>query len=138
MFQSPYKVGSLICLLVVFLTPVIFADYDTVEIDGKTWTTNSSFEPLGSADAVTGGILRTNIPNFLPTLRKEGPNSNLTTITDIYALTHDRLLGIHPETLEWIPGLASHWIIEKNEDHFRALSKYLIDCVVATIIPPEN
>jgi microcin C transport system substrate-binding protein len=41
----------------------------------------------------------------------------LTTLTDIYALTHSALLAIHPETLEWIPSLASHWIIEKNEDH---------------------
>ena len=98
-------------------TPALFADYDQVEIDGRTWTTNTTFEPLGSPDAVPGGKLRTNIPNFLPTLRMDGPNSNLTTITDIYGLTHDRLLGIHPETLEWIPGLASHWIIEKNEDH---------------------
>ena len=90
---------------------------DQVEIDGKTWTTNSQFEPLGSPDAVAGGKLRTSIPNFLPTLRNDGPNSNLTTITDIYALTHSSLLGIHPETLEWIPGVASHWIIEKKEDH---------------------
>ncbi|MEC9475864.1 MAG: ABC transporter substrate-binding protein [Planctomycetota bacterium] len=95
----------------------LFADYDQVEIDGRMWTTNSSFELLGSLDAEPGGVLRTNIPNFLPTLRMDGPNSNLTTITDIYGLTHDRLLGIHPETLEWIPALASHWIIEKNEDH---------------------
>ena len=93
------------------------ADYDQVEIDGRIWTTNTTFEPLGSPDAVHGGKLRTSIPIFLPTLRNDGPNSNLTTITDIYALTHDRLLVIHPETLEWIPSLASHWIIEKNEDH---------------------
>ncbi len=117
MSQSPYKVCSLIFLLMAIFTPGVLADYDTVEIDGRTWTTNSSFEILGSPDAVSGGTLRTNIPNFLPTLRMEGPNSNLTTITDIYGLTHDRLLSIHPETLEWIPGLASHWIIEKNEDH---------------------
>ncbi len=117
MSHSPFHVVSLICLLLALFTPGVLADYDTVEIDGRTWTTNSSFEILGSPDAVPGGVLRTSIPNFLPTLRMDGPNSNLTTITDIYGLTHDRLLVIHPETLEWLPGLASHWIIEKNEDH---------------------
>ena len=117
MSHSPFHVGSLICLLLALFTPGVVADYDKVEIDGRTWTTNSTFEPLGSPDAVPGGVLRSNIPNFLPTLRMDGPNSNVTTITDIYGLTHDRLLSIHPETLEWLPGLASHWIIEKSEDH---------------------
>ncbi|MEE2889617.1 MAG: ABC transporter substrate-binding protein [Planctomycetota bacterium] len=110
------SVLTMIALVFGCCAPVV-ADYDQVEIDGRTWTTNTTFEPLGSPDAVHGGKLRTSIPNFLPTLRNDGPNSNLTTITDIYALTHDRLLGIHPETLEWIPRLASHWIIEKHEDH---------------------
>ena len=68
----------------VFVVPrPLQADYTTVEIDGRTWTTNDNFEPIGSPDAVHGGELRTNIPNFLPTLRRDGPNSNLTTITDI-------------------------------------------------------
>ena len=108
---------SVLILFIGFASPLALADYSTVEIDGRTWTTNDNFEPIGSPDAVHGGELRTNIPNFLPTLRRDGPNSNLTTITDIYSLTHEFLLSIHPETLEWLPRLASHWIIEEKEDH---------------------
>ena len=93
----------------LFLSPgSLLADYTTVEIDGRTWTTNENFDPIGSRDAVHGGELRTNIPNFLPTLRRDGPNSNLTTITDMYAMTHEFLLQIHPESLEWLPRLAFH------------------------------
>ncbi|MBT5739366.1 MAG: hypothetical protein HN891_03405 [Planctomycetes bacterium] len=115
---NPWLIGILtIASMTLMGGAPALADYDQVEIGGKTWTTNSKFVPLGSPDAVPGGKLRTSIPNFLPTLRNDGPNSNLTTITDIYALTHEGLLGIHPETLEWIPGIASHWIIEKKEDH---------------------
>ncbi len=104
---------------------VIHADYTTVVIGDRTWTTNNNFDIIGSSAAVAGGELRTNIPNFLPTLRNDGPNANLTTITDIYGLTHESLLGIHPETLEWLPKLASHWIVEEKEDH--QVFWYLID-----------
>ena len=104
----------LICLL---KGPALHADTISVEIDGRTWNTLGDFTPYSSPDAVRGGKLRTFIPNFIPTLRNDGPNANLTTITDIYNRTHEALLGIHPETLEWLPGLASHWYIENHDDH---------------------
>ncbi|MDG1455184.1 MAG: hypothetical protein P8R38_03175, partial [Planctomycetota bacterium] len=80
---------SVLFLVLCFLgvscpVDVIHADYTTVVIGDRTWTTNNNFDLIGSSAAVTGGELRTNIPNFLPTLRNDGPNANLTTITDIY------------------------------------------------------
>ncbi|NCG12498.1 MAG: hypothetical protein GWP38_04055, partial [Planctomycetia bacterium] len=122
-----YSVLLLVLSVLGVLCPVdvIHADYTTVVIGDRTWTTNNNFDIIGSSAAVAGGELRTNIPNFLPTLRNDGPNANLTTITDIYGLTHESLLGIHPETLEWLPKLASHWIVEEKEDH--QVFWYLID-----------
>ena len=84
---------SVLILFIGFASPLALADYSTVEIDGRTWTTNDNFEPIGSPDAVHGGELRTNIPNFLPTLRRDGPNSNLATITENVALKIMGLFG---------------------------------------------
>ncbi len=115
--QTMYLFLALLAVMNLSFPVLLLADYEEVEIDGKVWTTNTNFELLGSPGAKKGGKLRTNIPNPLPTIRMDGPNANLTTIADIYALTHHRLLGFHPETMRWLPGLASHWIIDKKEDH---------------------
>ena len=118
MLRSIRSAAPWLSLLCFFLLPSdLHADSVTVEIDGRTWTTLGDFTPYSSPDAVRGGKLRTHIPNFIPTLRDDGPNANLTTITDIYNRTHEPLLGIHPETLEWLPGIASHWHVENHDDH---------------------
>lgn len=104
--------------LLLVLSTHSFAEYETVEIDGVKWLTNSEFEPLGSPDAKKGGSLKTVIFNFVPTLRDLGPSANLTTISDIHSLTHETLLEIDPNTTEYLPRLASHWRISDDKKTF--------------------
>ncbi len=52
---------------------------------------------------------------FPPTLRREGPNSNLVTISTVHGLCYESMVTIHPETEEFIPSLAKEWKIENNE-----------------------
>ena len=85
-------------------------------IDGVEWTTNKDFPPMGNPKATKGGTFRKVIYNAMPTLRFMGPDSSLTVNQDSFELTHDSLLKLHPDTLEYIPRLASHWRDVLNED----------------------
>lgn len=73
------------------------------------WETNKNFPIIGSPKAVKGGTLRYFWPSFPPTLRTEGPNSNLSTTGELHGLIYESLVGLHPETMEYMPGLADYW-----------------------------
>ncbi|MEA3306469.1 MAG: ABC transporter substrate-binding protein, partial [Elusimicrobiota bacterium] len=53
-----------------------------------------------------------------PTLRTEGPQSNLSTMSEIHGLVYESLVGLHPTTLEYIPGLADYWKISPDKTKF--------------------
>jgi microcin C transport system substrate-binding protein len=73
-----------------------------------TWETNSNAKPWSSNDARAGGTFTDFILTFPPTLRTVGPDSNSSFRSYINAnqlgLTH-----FHPNTLEIIPQIATHW-----------------------------
>lgn len=86
----------------------------TVEIDGMTWFTSEP-GPLGAPEAKKGGLIRGAIPNWPENLRRFGTGSNTWLNYLIRDACYEALCGQHPQTLDIIPGLASHWW--ESEDH---------------------
>jgi len=82
------------------------------------WKTNKNFSLIGSPKAKKGGTLKTFWSSFPPTLRSEGPNSNLSILSEMHGLVYESLLGMHPETLKYIPGLADYWKISADKRKF--------------------
>lgn len=93
-----------------------------IPFNPKEWQTNENYRPIGDPNAKKGGTLVISWPAgypFPPTLRGEGPNSNLQTISEIHGMVYESLVGLHPETLEFIPALAQYWQISKDKRTFR-------------------
>ncbi|MCX5880819.1 MAG: extracellular solute-binding protein, partial [Deltaproteobacteria bacterium] len=78
------------------------------------WLTNDSDSVYASSDAVKGGTLNTAILSFPMTFRTVGPDSNGSFRSAI--LDNDlSLINIHPNTLNIIPELATHWAFGKDK-----------------------
>ncbi len=92
---------------------------DPVPFNADEWTTATDYPLIGDPKAKRDLQDRPYIEvwaTFVPTLRTDGPNSNLVTISTVHSLMYESLIGVHPETTEYIPSLASHWKIENNPD----------------------
>ena len=92
---------------------------DLVPFNPDEWQTNEDYPLIGDPSALR--VVKDEPfvevwATFLPTLRTDGPNSNQSTSRTIKVLTFESLIGVHPETEAFIPGLASHWKIEKSPD----------------------
>ena len=90
-----------------------------VPFDPAEWTTNTDFEPLGSPNAkrdMQDRPFTIPVQEFPATLRRQGPNGNTTTNATLHSLQYETLVGLHPETEEYVPGLASHWKVETDEE----------------------
>ncbi len=78
------------------------------------WLTNDSDPVYAASDAVKGGTLNTAILSFPMTFRTVGPDSNGSFRSAI--LDNDlSLINIHPNTLNIIPELATHWAFGKDK-----------------------
>lgn len=89
-----------------------------VVFDASEWTTLADYPAIGDPQARREQQDRAFVipwPTFPPTLRTDGPNSNLTTLATVHGLVYETLVTIHPETEEFIPLLASHWRIDVDE-----------------------
>ena len=116
----------LVMLLAAPVTVVEAAPADDVN-DG--WLTATDYPPIGDprAKRVPGSTFRISWPYFPPTLRTDGPSSNLVQTRTIHSLMFETLVGIHPETEEFIPSLASHWKIETDKENNRQTFWFRID-----------
>lgn len=92
---------------------------ELLPFDPSEWITATDYPPIGDARALR---TVTNVPLMLvwasypPTLRTDGPNSNLMQTSQIHGLMYESMLQIHPETEEFIPCLANYWKIETDEE----------------------
>ena len=86
---------------------------------GKGWKSNMRFLALGSTQAVKGGTMIRAIPDWPATLRQAGKDWNTSLNYLIRELCYEPLLNVHPTTLEFIPGLATHWWISKDKMTYR-------------------
>jgi microcin C transport system substrate-binding protein len=89
-----------------------------VPFDPSQWTTAADYPPIGATSArreLQDRPFELTWPTFPPTLRTDGPNSNLVTTSTVHQLIYESLIQIHPETEEFLPALASHWRIENDD-----------------------
>lgn len=81
---------------------------------GEGWESNFTFPALGSAKAEKGGRITMHIPSWPATLRLMGKDYNVTFNYRAVDLCTEALLMTHPNTLEFIPQLATHWKISED------------------------
>ncbi len=85
---------------------------------GEGWMTNEDYEGIGDPRAVPGGTFTISIFEFPATLRTVGKDSNSELIYLIDGLVYESLMGIHSMTMEYVPGLATHWKISEDKQTF--------------------
>jgi microcin C transport system substrate-binding protein len=86
---------------------------------GEGWQTNTDYDLIGDPRAVKGGLLRqAMMTDFPATLRYYGPNISEWNL-HVHELVYESLLNLHPTTLDYIPGLATHWQISDDHRTFR-------------------
>ena len=86
---------------------------------GEGWQTNTDYDLIGDPRAIKGGVLRqAMMTDFPATFRYYGPNNSEWNLS-INELVYESLLYLHPTTLEFIPGLATHWQISSDRLTYR-------------------
>ncbi|MBU1055579.1 MAG: extracellular solute-binding protein [Proteobacteria bacterium] len=78
------------------------------------WLTNNSDPVFACTDAKKGGIFHTALMSFPMTFRVVGPDSNSSFRSAILG-NQLSLIGIHPNTLNIIPEIATHWAFGKDK-----------------------
>jgi microcin C transport system substrate-binding protein len=81
--------------------------------EGLQWLSNSGDPVFASPEAVKGGTLHSSMSSFPMTFRVVGPDSNGSFRSAILSNQYG-LIGIHPNTLNIIPELATHWAFGKD------------------------
>ena len=84
---------------------------------GEGWETNTS-PTVGNPNAVKGGSLRMALEEFPSTLRRFGKDSNTTFNSAVSGLLYESLLGLHVNTNEVVPSIATHWKISEDKMTF--------------------
>lgn len=75
---------------------------------GLVWLTNNEEPLIASSAAKKGGTFRGYIMGFPLTLRSAGPDSNGAFANYLNSF-QSGLVGLHPNTHNWVPELATHW-----------------------------
>ena len=78
------------------------------------WENGMDQPEIGDPAATKGGVFRRYIPSFPPTIRPIGENANNSFRGDLYDYIDIPLVGLHPETMEMIPGLAREWATSED------------------------
>jgi len=79
------------------------------------WENGLDQPEIGDPRAKKGGVLRKYIPEFPPTIRPIGLNSNNGFRGELYDNAEMLLITYHPETMELMPGIASEWAVSKDK-----------------------
>lgn len=78
------------------------------------WEDGMDHEEIGDPRATKGGTFRVDMRSFPPTLRPFGDNSNNGFRSSLYDDIDMPLVGLHPKTMEMIPGLADQWAVSDD------------------------
>lgn len=81
---------------------------------GLHWQSGMEEPEIGDPRATKGGVFRRYIPAFPPTIRPFGDNSNNSFRGDLYDTIDMPLVGMHPETMAPIPGIANEWAVSAD------------------------
>src|SRR5438874_1167917 len=85
--------------------PSVPAEQGGKGFKGEGWETNTSFALQGDPHALKGGVLRDHLEDFPGTLRVFGPESNSQFNYGTTSMLYETLLGVDPNTLEFLPAL---------------------------------
>ena len=99
--------------------PSVPAEQGGKGFDGKGWQTNTDFDLIGDPHAAKGGTFHDYVPDYPGTFRIAGPDSNFQFNASMTGMVYESLLNVHPTTLEYIPGLATHWQISPDKMTYR-------------------
>ncbi len=100
--------------------PSVPAEQGGKGFTGEGWETNVDFDLSGDPRALPGGVIRQAMYDFPGTLRIHGPEWNSSFNYNITGpLLYETLLGLHPTSSEYIPGLATHWQISDDKMNYR-------------------
>ncbi len=111
LFRSLLK-ATIVVVSVFFLQTTTLAARELPK--DITWVTNDSDPLFASPEAKKGGTLHSSIMSFPLTFRVVGPDSNNSFRSAILD-NQFGLIGIHPNTLNIIPELATHWAFGKDK-----------------------
>jgi len=78
------------------------------------WQTDPLEPVFADPRAQRGGELNFFLNNTPPVLRRVGPNSNHSFRDSAYDTNDFSLLSMHPNSLRWIPGLATAWAVSED------------------------
>ena len=103
--------------LIFFIAVIFFQanDLKAQELPGDLkWLTNETDPVYASSDATKGGTFKTGLLSFPLTFRVVGPDANSGFRSAILG-NQLSLIGIHPNTENIIPELATHWAFGKDK-----------------------
>ncbi len=80
---------------------------------GEGWETSNP-GPIGDPRAIKGRGILSYIPNWPENLRIYGTGANTYLNSIVESLCYESLCSLHPDTLETVPALASHWKISDD------------------------
>ena len=102
-----HRIFLAVSLIIFFFSQIAFADPPKLP-DNLHWQTNDSDPVFADLNAKRGGRFRTFMSSFPPTLRLVGPDSN-SSFAGYLRANNLALVNQHPNTLNPIPELATHW-----------------------------
>lgn len=82
--------------------------------ENLVWDAGMGHEEIGDPRAKKGGTFRSFISTFPPTLRPFGDNSNNSFRSTLYDDIDMPLVGLHPKSMEMIPGIAEEWAVSED------------------------
>lgn len=105
-------IRKLIALIAMTFAGIALAQKPTLPKDLK-WETNDKDPIFASPEAKQGGTFNSFMMSFPLTLRDVGPDSNgeFRSYLDANKMG---LVELHPDTMNWIPALATHWAYGKD------------------------
>jgi len=99
--------------------PSVSAELGGPGFTGEGWETKLTFPTIGSKEAVKGGSMSLAITDWPATLRMGGQNWNTSLNYTVRDLCFPSLITQHPVTLDYIPGLATHWQVSADKMVYR-------------------
>jgi len=87
--------------------------------DSLGFVTNKEYKSPGSPNAKKGGTFSMSTQEYPATFCDVGENANFQIVSFINGLIFEPLLGFDPETLDYSPGLATHWNISEDKTTYR-------------------
>lgn len=93
-----------------------FFTFATIEDlpEGLNWENGMDEPELGDPRAIKGGSFTDFILSFPPTIRTLGANSNNSFRSQHYDFVEMALSGVHPDTGNIIPSIASEWAVSQD------------------------